>query len=203
MGPYHWSEVGLEGQMHAIPGLCPNCLEPADVPLRYKRTSPVESFFYPFAGSVQTFVYCETCAESARAAILAERVRRGLSWMLSLIFLSFVFMGLILLVVGPHSPLRPLWMKLMEATHQWIILIWPVGTILLAWFIARWTRKRMMRRHPKNDRQAAWGLAAYYKGDGVYTALRTEWIAALVEENQYLVDAETYRLKTGHDRPGG
>ncbi len=71
-----WFRVKLPGTGHVIPPVCPNCLAPGTVPVRYQR---VEMFvfwsllfplsFFPFERrNLQTFHYCKACAEHARAA---------------------------------------------------------------------------------------------------------------------------------------
>ena len=196
-----WTKVSLHGIPHFIPAVCPNCLQPADVSLRCSHGPFIDNMFNPLLANSQTFEYCSTCVDAARAALVCQRVRRGVFWIMSLIPLSLVFVGFMHLVLGEHSPLRPYWMRFVKASGVWSILVFPIGGMLVAWLIVRLTRWRMMRRYPLNEQQAVWGLAAYYKGSGKYSAARPEWLVALVEANPEGVDDATYREVTGCDRP--
>ena len=58
-----------------IPPVCPNCLAPGTVPVRYQRAGMFvfESLLFPLSffpferRSLQTFHYCKACAVEARA----------------------------------------------------------------------------------------------------------------------------------------
>jgi hypothetical protein len=202
MGFRNWSKVSLGGMKHRIPGICPNCLAPAQVELRYPYKDRVGRFFYPFGGNYQTFLYCSPCSEGARAGIRHNRVVSAVSWFLSLMILTFVAALLLGLLIGKWSPLHPYWMILMKATNQWILLILPASGILLAYGITALSRRRGMRKHPKQDGQAVWGIAAYFTdGWNNYIAARPEWIRALVELNSDCVSDNTYMKWTGRAKP--
>ncbi len=70
-----WSSVSLPGTGHVIPPVCPNCLAPGTVPVRYQDVGMLVFLslllplsFFPFERrALQTFHYCKACAEEARA----------------------------------------------------------------------------------------------------------------------------------------
>ncbi len=209
-----WTGVSLPGTGHVIPPVCPNCLAPGTVPLRYQRAG-MEVFtslwfplsFFPFERrGLQTFHYCKACAEEARAATRRGRVLE--------VFSSFPVQILLVL-----APIVPLWwldeviVRLLDIgpVGLWGLLLIPALEIPMMIYLGRWIAKaslrRAMRLHPQRTGQAAWGHAVYWafpylEWDGGYHAARPEWIRALVEANPGGVSDETYRQWTGRERPG-
>jgi len=209
-----WSRVELPGTEHVIPPVCPNCLAPGTVPVKYQRAvmSVFHSLlfplsFFPFGRrSLQTFHYCKACAEEARAETRRGRVLD--------VFSSFPVQ--ILLVLAPIVPLLwldPLsWIAEGEMLLLGLLLILALEIpmmIYLGRWIARASLRRAMRLYPQRTGQAAWGHAVYYVSPypvmnwvGGYDAARPEWVRALVEANPGGVSDETYRQWTGRERPG-
>jgi len=203
-----WSVVSLPGTGHVIPPVCPNCLAPGTVPVRYQRVG-MQVFlslllplsFFPFERrDLQTFHYCKACAEEARAATRRGRVLD--------VFSSFPVQ--LLLVLAPIVPLW--WLPEVRMLLLGLLLI-PALEIPMMIYLGRWIAKaslrRAMRLHPQRTGQAVWGHAVYYQPpyplyewDGGYHAARPEWIRALVEANPGGVSDETYRQWTGRERPG-
>ncbi len=209
-----WSVVSLPGTGHVIPPVCPNCLAPGTVPVRYQPLGwavfwsllfPLS--FFPFERrSLQTFHYCKACAVEARAETRHGRVLE--------VFSSPPVQ--LLLVLAPIVPL--LWL----APQSWIaegkmlllgLLLILALEIPMVIYMGRWIEKaslrRAMRLHPQRTGQAVWGHAVYWASpypprdwDGGYHAARPEWIRALVETNPGGVSDETYRQWTGRERPG-
>ncbi len=201
-----WSGVSLPGTGHVIPPVCPNCLAPGTVPVRYRRVGMYvfESLllplsFFPFERrGLQTFHYCKACAEEARAATRRGRVLE--------VFSSFPVQ--ILLVLAPIVPLWWLAPELLGGVLLILALEIPMMIYLGRW-IAKASLRRAMRLHPQRTGQAVWGHAVYYhppypvmEWDGGYHAAQPEWIRALVEANPGGVSEETYRQWTGRERPG-
>ncbi len=203
-----WSYVKLPGTGHVIPFVCPNCLAPGTVPVRYQRVmmSVFGSLLYPFSffpfdrRSLQTFYYCKACAEEARAETRRGRVLE--------VFCSFpVQMLLVLAPIVPLFWLAPLsWVAEGKMLLLGMLLILsleiPIMIYLGRW-IAKASLRRAMRLYPQRTGQAAWGHAVYYVSPypvmnwiGGYDAARPEWIRALVEANPGGVSDETYRQWT-------
>lgn len=201
-----WFGVSLTGTGHTIPPVCPNCLGPATVPLLYQRSGMqvllsllLPLSFFPFnRQSLRTFLYCESCANAARAATRRGRFLE--------IFSSFPVQ--FLLVFPPFAML--LWYA-----EEWILpglLLLPALGIPMMIFLGRWVDKASlrctMRSHPQRDGQAVWGHAVYYqapyllfKWEGGYHAARAEWLRALVEANPGYATDETYHQWVGRERP--
>ena len=198
-----WSYVELKGDIHAIPQMCPNCLEPGDQALRTQHVGLCASLFcpLPYRGPEQTFYYCPNCIDAARAGARVNQMRRFLWWWPSLMALLLVAGGVFAIFVGPFSPLHEHWKAFLKATNQWAMLIIPVTAIVLGMVLWRVYRRRQMKRFPKREDQAVWGVAAYCTDYGRYYTPYGEWIVALVEANPNLVDDDTYRAATGRDRP--
>ncbi len=211
-----WSRVELPGTGRVIPPVCPNCLAPGTVPVRYKRVvmCVFESLLFPLSffpferRSLQTFYYCKACAEEARAETRRGRVLE--------VFSSFPVQILLVL-----APIVPLWwlaeviVRLLDigSVGLWGLLLILALEIPIIIYLGRWianaSLRRAMRLHPQRTGQAAWGHAVYYVSPypvmnwvGGYDAARPEWIRALVEANPGGVSDETYRQWTGRERPG-
>ena len=199
-----------------IPPVCPNCLAPGTVPVRYKRVvmCVFESLLFPLSffpferRSLQTFHYCKACAEEARAETRRGRILE--------VFSSFPVQILLVL-----APIVPLWwlaeviVRLLDigSVGLWGLLLILALEIPMIIYLGRWianaSLRRAMRLHPQRTGQAAWGHAVYYVSPypvmnwvGGYDAARPEWIRALVEANPGGVSDETYRQWTGRERPG-
>jgi hypothetical protein len=157
--------------------------------------------FFPFERrNLQTFHYCQACAEEARAATRRGRVLA--------VFSSFPVQFLLVLA--------PIVLLLRHAEEKMFLpglLLIPALGIPMMIYLGRWIAKaslrRAMRLHPQRTGQAVWGHAAYYSSpyplmswDGGYHAARPEWIRALVEANPNGVLDETYRQWTGRELPG-
>ncbi len=195
-----------------IPPVCPNCLAPGTVPVRYRRVGMYvfESLLFPLSffpferRDLQTFHYCKACAEDARAETRRGRVLD--------VFSSFPVQ--ILLVLAPIVPL--LWLAPLSWVAEGKILLLGLLLILaleipMMIYLGRWIAKaslrRAMRLYPQRTGQAVWGHAVYwdspyYESGGSYHAARPEWIRALVEANPGGVSDETYRQWTGRELPG-
>ncbi len=192
-----------------IPPVCPNCLAPGTVPVRYQLVL-VDVFlslllplsFFPFERrSLQAFHYCKACAEEARAATRRGRVLD--------VFSSFPVQALlVLLMLVPIVSL--LWLAEGRMLLLGSLLILALGIPMMI-YMGRWIDKaslrRAMRLHPQRSGQAVWGHAVYYQSpyplmryEGGYRAARPEWIRALVEANPGGVSDETYRQWTGRER---
>ena len=156
-----WSVVSLPGTGHVIPPVCPNCLAPGTVPVRYQRVG-MQVFlslllplsFFPFERrDLQTFHYCKACAEEARAATRRGRVLD--------VFSSFPVQ--LLLVLAPIVPLW--WLPEVRMLLLGLLLI-PALEIPMMIYLGRWIAKaslrRAMRLHPQRTGQAVWGHAVYY-----------------------------------------
>ncbi len=205
-----WSKVSLPGTGHVIPPVCPNCLAPGTVPVRYKLEGmdvflslllPLSFFPFDRHGSLQTFYYCKACAEEARAATRRGRV-------LAVLSSSPVQILLVLLMLAPIVSL--LWLAEGRMLLLGSLLILALGIPMMI-YLGRWidsaSLRRAMRLHPQRTGQAVWGHAVYYQCpyydyEGGYRAARPEWIRALVEANPGGVSDETYREWTGRERPG-
>ncbi len=197
----------MPGTGHVIPPVCPNCLAPGTVPVRYQPSGwcvfwsllfPLS--FFPFERrSLQTFHYCKACAVEARAETRHGRVLE--------VFSSFPAQALLVLV-----PIVPgLWWladRRMLCGGLLLILVLEIPMMI---YLGRWIAKASLRRakrlHPQRTGQAVWGHAVHYYSrhydyDGGYRAARPQWIRALVEANPRGVSDETYRLWTGRKRPG-
>ncbi len=205
-----WSKVSLPGTGHVIPPVCPNCLAPGTVPVRYQFEGiwvllsvlfPLA--FFPFERrDLQTFHYCKACAEEARAATRRGRLLAVLSSFPAQVLLVLAFMVVLAPIVSwwPAEN-RPLLGMLLILALEIPMMIY------LGRWIAKASLRRAMRLHPQRTGQAVWGQAVYYscpyfKYGGGYRAARPEWIRALVEANPGGVSDETYRLWTGRKRPG-
>ena len=201
-----WSSLKLPGWTgHVIPPVCPNCLAPGTVPVRY-QPPPWSVFwsllfplsFFPFERrDLQTFHYCKACAEEARAEARHGRVLE--------VFCSFPVQ--ILLVLAPIVPLSWLGLGFLPGLLLYLALEIPMMIYLGRW-IQKASLRRAMRLHPQRTGQAAWGHAVYWASphppmnwNGGYHAARPEWIRALVEANPSGVSDETYRQWTGRERP--
>ncbi len=202
-----WSTVKLPGTGHVIPPVCPNCLAPGTVPVRYQDVGigvfwsllyPLS--FFPFERrDLQTFHYCKACAEEARAATRRGRV-------LAVFCSSPVQIPLVLLMLATIVP----WLAEGRMLLPGSLLILALGIPMMI-YLGRWidsaSLRRAMRLHPQRTGQAVWGHAVYYQCpyydyEGGYRAARPEWIRALVEANPGGVSDETYRQRTGRERPG-
>ena len=189
-----------------IPPVCPNCLAPGTVPVRYQLEGMhvflsllLPLSFFPFERrDLQTFHYCKTCAEEARAATRRGRVLA--------VFSSFPVQ-----ILPMFAPIVPLWWLAEGKMFLLGLLLIPALGIPMMMYLGRWIAKaslrRAMRLHPQRTGQAVWGHAVYYfapymERDGGYRAARPEWIRALVEANPGGVSDETYRQWTGRERPG-
>ncbi len=208
-----WSSLKLPGWTgQVIPPVCPNCLAPGTVPVRYQPLvwSVFWSLLFPLSffpferRSLQTFHYCKACAVEARAETRHGRVLE--------VFSSPP--AQLLLVLAPIVSL--LWL----APQSWIaegkmlllgLLLILALEIPMMIYLGRWIAKaslrRAMRLYPQRTGQAAWGHAVYwafpyYESGGGYHAAQPEWIRALVEANPGGVSEETYRQWTGRERPG-
>ncbi len=200
-----WFGVRLPGTGHVIPPVCPNCLAPGTVPVRYQRVG-MDVFlsllfplsFFPFEHrDLQTFQYCKSCAEEARAATRRGRVLD--------VFSSFPVQFLLV-----FAPIVLLWWfvevrAILLGSLLVLALEIPMMIYLGRW-IAKASLRRAMRLHPQRTGQAVWGHAVYYhppypvmEWDGGYRAARPEWIRALVEANPGVVSDETYREWTGRE----
>ncbi len=208
-----WSSLKLPGWTeHVIPPVCPNCLAPGTVPVRYQSLAwcvfwsllfPLS--FFPFERrGLQTFHYCKACAVEARAETRHGRVLE--------VFSSPPVQ--LLLVLAPIVPL--LWL----APVSWFaegkmlllgLLVYLALEIPMMIYLGRWIAKaslrRAMRLYPQRTGQAVWGHAVYwafpyYEWKGGYHAARPEWIRALVEANPGGVSDETYRQWTSRERLG-
>ena len=189
-----WQRVGLSGYTHTIPPVCPNCMAPADVPVRCHHKELFMCFFHPFGPAGQTFFYCEECADGARAGVRCDRLKRHLTWVISLVALMGVLSLILGPLIGPGGPLWPHW----EPVPQPVKLLTILGGIVLLWWLVVGTyRRSQKRRFPKSDAQAVWGVAAYYTGLDNYKAARPEWLAALVRSNPDLVSDRTRRRVLG------
>lgn len=193
-----------------IPPVCPNCLAPGTVPVRYQPEEMhvfisllLPASFFPFERrDLQTFHYCKACAEEARAATRRGRVLA--------VFSSFPVQ--ILLVLAPIVPLWWLaevlwWLAEVRMLLLGLLLIPALGIPMMGRWIAKASLRRAMRLHPQRTGQAVWGHAVYYSApymgsEGGYRAARPEWIRALVEANPGGVSDETYWQWTGRERPG-
>jgi len=193
-----WPRVDLGGYSHAIPRVCPNCLAEAREPVVCYHKDAFSCFFYPFGPAAQTFFYCESCAEQARAGVRCDRLRRFLSWFFSLLPIFFCAALPIGLVAGRNGPLSEYWMRVPEAVK---LGAWFAMTAVLWLGIVRGYRWRQKRRHPQTAAQAVWGVAAYFTSFSNYKASRPEWIQALVRCNPQAVKPKVYRRITGDDRP--
>ena len=204
-----WSVVKLPGTGHVIPPVCPNCLAPGTVPVRYQREGMhvflsllLPLSFFPFERrGLQTFHYCKACAEEARAATRHGRVLE--------VFSSFPVQALlVLLMLVPIVSLLWLAEGRMLLLGSLLILALEIPMMIyLGRWIAKASLRRAMRLYPQRTGQAVWGHAVYwafpyYEWDGGYHAARPEWIRALVEANPGGVSDETYRQWTGRERPG-
>ncbi len=196
--------------------ICPNCLAPGTVPVRYQPLvwSVFWSLLFPLSffpferRGLQTFHYCKACAVEARAETRHGRVLE--------VFSSFPVQILLVL-----APIVPLWwldeviVRLLDIgpVGLWGLLLIPALEIPMMIYLGRWIAKaslqRAMRLYPQRTGQAAWGHAVYYVSPypvtnwvGGYDAARPEWIRALVEANPGGVSDETYRQWTGRERPG-
>jgi len=201
-----WSSLELPGWTgHVIPPVCPNCLAPGTVPLRYQRVirSVFWSLLFPLSffpferRDLQTFHYCKACAEGARAGTRHGRVLD--------VFCSFPVQ--LVLVLAPIVPLSWLGLGLLPS-----LLVYLAFEIPMMIYLGRWIEKaslrRAMRLQPQRTGQATWGHAAYWVSpyppmnwNGGYHAVRPEWIRALVESNPNGVSEEAYRQWTGRERP--
>ena len=205
--PRGWTWLRLVGASHVIPRCCPNCLGPADVPLRVGFVGVFHWMCAPWGGSYQTFYYCGSCAESARAFIRYRRVLCFFTNMLAGLFPVYFPLGIAayFLAVVPATALRN---ALPESWGGYVAI--PVGVVLGLMvmvggikILASFLKGLMMGRTPLREGQAARGLAAYYV-NGTYWAARYAWIRALGEANADLFDPAAFEKSFGipHPSPG-
>jgi hypothetical protein len=228
MSVRNWPKVQLAGEVQVIPGVCPNCLQSAEVAVRYSYTSTL--IFYRGASTqyYQTFHYCKACAGGAEEAIKHDKRCQfwlSLPGLATALFLVIALLGLSLYLLAP----------LLEGVarraqvDRFFEIIFSVGiavvvtltAALISWRLGR-SRNAAHRRQPQRPEQAVWGLAAYYTGDCVWAALsthnwsqvdspaapvreyraaRAEWLRILVEANPNQADEETYARVVGTPKP--
>lgn len=209
MNSENWPTAELRGERHAIPPLCPNCLQPGTVELRHADEPPM----FPVGGGrlfIQTFRYCSGCAEVANAYI-ASRRKAGLVW-LGLLVLLFPI-GILVGVLKDRVPgLRDL---IRAYSVMPLLFAGMVLYFVLGWAIMRRISRSARERFPMRDGQKEWGLAALITGVSVkpeeaaqgdfiyhvYRAARPEWLKALVQANASLVSDDTFARIVGGPKP--
>jgi hypothetical protein len=210
-----WPKVKLKGEYQAIPTLCPNCLKPASVELRYGYV-PFLSVLSGEGTWFQSFWYCPECVDGAKA-VLKYRDRTGWllrPWGLAGLLLASLLVGIFVFVEPGHLGR---WVEESQICDKGTVFVAGVAVfpvLLTALFIvARFQFARnALNRHPMQPGQAVPGPAAYYTGPGmfglaegfgtrIYRAARPEWLKALVEANRDQVDPVTYERVMGSPKP--
>lgn len=196
-----WTRIVMKGAAQVIPEVCPNCLGPAGLKLRYGYKGlegwVTRTTYY------QTFRYCGDCHPQATSAAGLRR------W--GYLGIAFGLLAAIAASMGLAALLRdPATGACTRLGADLAIdggIAAGVAAGVLFYLAARFLKRR---RHPLRPAQAVWGRAAYYtgstrwgldKGTAVYRAARPEWIAALARANPDQVDPATYQSLTGSAPP--
>lgn len=186
-----WPSVTLKGNTQIIPTVCPLCLGPGDVKMRYYYQGGWLSWSSD-TKYYQSFFYCPTCADGVQE-YLNRRARKSDWWGLIIFFLLLA--GLVALTIGMIQTNYPgdYWLNI--GFSAFFLL----GTLFFLTRLLRSPRTGVQRQEP----------GAYYTGGGwldlsdraVYRARRPEWIRALVQANPEQVDDATYIRIVGAPRP--
>ena len=181
MSVTNWPKAQLMGEVQTIPRVCPNCMKPAEVDLRYAYTASL--LFYRGASTryYQSFGYCRTCAGQAEEAIKHDN--RCQFWLTpgGLFLALFIACLPVIVTAGlasnfyvpdpnQHPTQRFVGRHLEYIVGGAITLVVGLTAAFLSWRL-RGSLNRAKSLHPQRPEQAVWGLAAYYTGDCAWAAL--------------------------------
>ena len=209
-----WPKIALYGRSQVIPHVCPNCLAPAELEFRYSRSR----FGNRRLGYIQSFYYCEDCADYVLAEGRFENCKAPMA-LLVVLLIAPVYVILAVLALFGSMALAGIDLAHEGKPQEWEVWVLVAGVFLVifAVFLAgrmtySWlvgvVRRRAIRRKPIGHGQAVWGRAAYCtdapllaNGWAEYRAVRPEWIRALVEANPDQVHDDAYLRVVGVPKP--
>lgn len=201
-----WTKVKLKGESQTIPRVCPSCLAPSTTEWRYCYVRPFPLGFLDRTRYWQTFYYCDACSPGIQAFFSKEKVSGCL---VPVLFILGLVGGLLLFI--PNEKGRP--SQTEEAKTRRVMAMVGAGVAAIGLPIvgALGVKAIYKGRAPQRPEQPVWGPSAYYIGDGMmgfgsmdaraYTAVRPEWIKALVEANPDQVDDATFQRVVGSAKP--
>lgn len=201
-----WTKVKLKGDSQTIPRICPSCLAPSTTEWRYCYVRPFPLGFLDRTRYWQTFYYCDACSPGVQAFFGKEKVSGCL---VPILFIAGLVGGLLLLI--PKEGSNPDQSDAGKTRRGLAMAGAAVAAIALPVAGSLGVKAIYKGRAPQRPDQPVWGPSAYYIGDGwmgfgsadarVYTAVRPEWLKALVEANPAQVDEATYQRVAGTARP--
>ena len=197
----HWTRIVMQGRAQMIPAVCPNCLGPADMKLRYGYKGlegwVTRTTYY------QTFNHCGACHPQA---VSAAGLRRW-GYLGVVLGIAATMAAAVILSDAFRDPVTGVCTSRMADLAIAGGAVAGLATGVLTYQVARFLK---WRRHPLRPEQAVWGRAAFYTGaarwgldkdTAVYIAARPQWIAALAQANPEQLDEQAYRQVTGGARP--
>jgi hypothetical protein len=200
-----WKQLPITSEAAAIPRICPNCLAPGEVELRYGWHSLVYIWCQPWVGTYQTFYYCPACAETARAHLRYRRWLTFFSYVLTGMFTSYLVFGTIAALIAVAA--ARLIAGILPAAHAgWISVTFGIALGLFLFglqfrWLSRFMFRRQQHRAPQQPGQAVWGLAAYWLSGNCYTAARDEWLVELARLNPRHVSDTQWQAILGTPKP--